>query len=60
MLFTEEGRPSNPLPKVEGRSFAQIARFNSEVQVTAHIADIVPATIAPLMQGAGSYPRRHR
>jgi len=50
MLFTEEDALES-LPKVEAAR-RQIARFNSEIQVTAHIADIVPATVASLLQGA--------
>jgi molybdopterin/thiamine biosynthesis adenylyltransferase len=50
ILFDEEdARQSTPKAEAARR---QIARFNSEISVQAHIADLVPANIATLLAGA--------
>ena len=50
VLF-DEGDARDTLPKAEAAR-RHLALINSDVQVTAHIADLVPANIAELTRGA--------
>ena len=50
VLFDEDDARES-LPKAEAAR-RHLARINSSVQVTAHIADLVPANIAALVSGA--------
>jgi molybdopterin/thiamine biosynthesis adenylyltransferase len=50
ILFDEEDALAS-LPKAEAAR-AHIARFNSGIQVRAHIADLIPENIADLLRGA--------
>jgi adenylyltransferase/sulfurtransferase len=51
MLF-DETDAREALPKAEAAR-RHIAGFNSDVAVEAHIADLVPANVAELLQGSG-------